>query len=87
MNIGHWRCWLGHNWSSWAHIPSRCVDERFCKNCPEVERVLNHRWGQWEVSNGNTNFIDDYGKILNTTSRTIQIRTCEDCNYKVWEDY
>jgi hypothetical protein len=87
MNIVHWRCWIGHNWSSWVHLSSRCTDERFCKNCPEVERVPNHRWGQWGITMSKIIQVDSQGQQNEYDHHSIQVHSCQDCNYTQSEDY
>lgn len=83
----NWKCWFGHNWAAWVHRTTECADERFCKWCQLVEQKKNHRFGSWVIEKAHTNHLDEKGSLIYVSSHTIQVKTCQDCNYHIWEKY
>jgi len=78
--MGKLLCLLNlHAWSAFLHIPSRCVDERFCKNCQKTESDSRHRWEKWADSKQeSTSWVDGEIKVVGIT--TTQQRFCADCH-------
>jgi len=73
-------------WTYQIHVPSRCVDERFCKSCRKTENVLRHRWSKWIVEFWGSETRQTDGTIT-THKIAVQTRVCVDCSLRESNEY
>jgi hypothetical protein len=79
-------CFVGwHTWSAFIHVPSRCVDEKFCKGCQKTDAVRRHKWSKWLFTTQKVNAYVD-GEIKVTGEYSVQMRECTDCNFRQYEE-
>ncbi|MCK6618845.1 MAG: hypothetical protein L6Q51_14500 [Cyclobacteriaceae bacterium] len=41
---------MGHRWTEWHTYTQECIKARECLRCNEIQKTVNHHWGDWQES-------------------------------------